>query len=83
MLRSNDIGPVMKHREFASLDIARNARFDDEVYHRQLVVETVFRVLKQRYGDRLHSRCWYRQFREFTLKRAVKNMDESLSTATA
>jgi len=81
-LRANHIRPVFKHREFDSLDKAHNARLDDEVYHRRSVVETVFRVLKQRYGDRLASRCWYRQFREFTLKCAVKNIDNSLSTAT-
>jgi IS5 family transposase len=82
MLRKNGVRPVIKHREFDSLDRAHNARLDDELYHRRSVVETAFRVLKQRYGDRLASRCWYRQFREFTLKCAVKNIDDSLSTAT-
>lgn len=82
MLRENGIRPVIKHREFDSLDAAHNARLDDEIYHRRSVIETVFRVLKQRYSDRLRSRCWYRQFREFTLKCAVKNIDDSLRTAT-
>lgn len=82
MLRAHRVRPVIKHREYDSLDKAHNARLDDEVYHRGSVVETVFRVLKQRYGDRLRSRCWYRQFREITLKCAVKNIDDSLRTAT-
>jgi IS5 family transposase len=83
MLRAHRVRPVIKHREFDSLDKAHNARLDDQVYHRRSVVETVFRVLKQRYGDRLRSRCWYRQFREFTLKWAVKNIDDSLKTTTS
>lgn len=83
MLRKNGVRPVIKHREFDSLDQAHNARLDDDLYHRRAVVETAFRVLKQRYGDRLASRCWYRQFREFTLKCAVKNIDDSFNTTTA
>lgn len=80
LLRDNDVRPVIKHREFDSLDAAHNARLDDDTYHRRSVVETVFRVLKQRYGDRLRTRNWYRQYREFTLKCAIKNIDDSLST---
>lgn len=82
MLRENGVRPVIKHRVFGSLDAAHNARLDDDTYHRRSVVESVFSVLKRRYGDRLRSRCWYRQFREFTLKCAVKNIDDSLRTAT-
>jgi len=82
MLRDHGVRPVIKHREFDSLDKAHNARLDDETYHRRSVVETVFRVLKQRYGDRLRSRRWYRQYREFTLKCAVKNIDDNLSATT-
>jgi len=81
MLRVNGVQPVIKHREFDGLDAAHNARIDDHTYHRRSVVETVFRVLKQRHGDRLTSRCWYRQFPEFTLKCAVKHIDGSLSSA--
>ena len=65
------------------MDKAHNARLDDQVYHCRSVVVTVFRVLKQRYGDRLRSHNWYRQFREFTPKCAVKNIDDSLKTATS
>jgi IS5 family transposase len=83
MLRAHRARPVINHREFDSLAKAHNARLDDERYNHRSVVETVFRVLKQRYGDRLRSRRWYRQFREFTLKCAVKNIDDSLKTATS
>jgi len=83
MLRKNGVRAVINHREFDSLDRAHNARLDDDLYHRRSVVETAFRILKQRYSDRLTRHCWYRQFREFTLKCAVKHIDDSLSTTTA
>jgi IS5 family transposase len=76
MLRAHGVRPVIKHREFDSLDKAHNARLDDEVYHRRSVVETVFRVLKQRFGDRLTSRTWYAQFRELVLRIAAKNLED-------
>jgi IS5 family transposase len=47
-LRSNGVRPVIKHREFDSLDAAYNARLDDDVYHRRSVVKTVFRVTASR-----------------------------------
>lgn len=80
MLRENGVRPLIKYREYDRLDAAHNARFDDDNYHCQSVVEPVFRVLKQRYGDRLRARSWYRQFRGFTLKYTVKHIDDSLST---
>jgi IS5 family transposase len=81
MLRENGVRPLIKHREFASLDKAHNARLDDDTYHRRSVVECSFRVLKQRYGDRLTTRTWFRQFRELTLKAAVKNIDTGIGAS--
>ena len=81
VLRENDVRPVIKHREFDSLDKAHNARIVEEVYHRRSVAECSFRVIKQRYGDRLRARTWYRQFRELTLKAAVKNIDKGIGAS--
>lgn len=39
---------------------------------RERVVETDLGVDNRRFDDRVRSRCWYRQFREFCLKGAVK-----------
>lgn len=74
-LRDHGLRPVIKHREFTSLDRAHNARLDDAVYHQRSMVETVFSVIKRRYGDRLRARTWYAQFREIVLKAAVKNIE--------
>ena len=78
-LREAGVRPVIKHREFSSLDAAHNARLDDETYHRRSVVESVIRSLKQRFGDTLRARTWFGQFRELALKAAVKNIEAALS----
>jgi len=78
-LKEAGVRPVIKHREFSSLDAAHNARLDDETYHRRSVVESVIRSLKQRFGDTLRARTWFGQFRELALKAAVKNIEAALS----
>jgi len=40
-LREAGVRPVIKHREFSSLDAAHNARIDDDTYHHRSVVESV------------------------------------------
>lgn len=41
-LKEKGVRPVIKHREFSSLEAAHNARIDDDAYHRRSVVESVF-----------------------------------------
>jgi IS5 family transposase len=74
-LREADVRPVTKHREFSPLDLAHNARHDDDTYHQRSIVESVFFALKQRYGDTLRARTWFGQFRELVLKAAVGNVE--------
>ena len=74
-LREADVRPLIKHREFHPLDMAHNARHDDNIYHRRSVVEAVFFALKQRYGDTLRARTWFGQLRELVLKAAVRNVE--------
>ena len=70
--------PVIKHREFSSIDAAHNARIDDDTYHRRSVVESVFASLRWRFDDTLRSRTWSGQFRELVLKAAVKNIEDAI-----
>ncbi|QRY22490.1 IS5 family transposase [Halobacterium sp. GSL-19] len=77
-LREGDVRPVIKPREFYPLDLAHNARHDDDIYHRRSVVEAVFFALKQRYGDTLRARTWFGQFRELVLKATVRNVELAL-----
>ncbi|WP_135806916.1 IS5 family transposase [Halorussus marinus] len=78
-LREEGVRPVIKHREFSSLDAAHNARIDDETYHRRSVVESVFASLRRRFDDTIRARTWFGQFREIVLKAAVKNIEAAIN----
>jgi len=82
-MREHNVRPLIKHREFGSIHKAHNARLDENTYNRRQISETVFRVLGQRYTSSLRSRSWYRQFREVTIKAAVKNIDNSVEPCYA
>lgn len=78
-LRDEGIRPVIKHREFYSLDAAHNARIDDATYHRRSIAEAEFFALRQRFGSTLRARTGFGQYRELGLKAAVRNIERSLS----
>jgi IS5 family transposase len=73
------VKPVIKHREFSSLDRAHNDRLDDEIHGQRAVVESIFAAIKQRFGETLRARTWFGQFRELVLKAAVFNLCSTLS----
>ncbi len=77
-LREADVRPVIKHREFSPLDMAHNARHDDDIYHQRSIIGAVFFGLKQRYSDTLRARTWFGQFRELVLKATVRNVELAL-----
>ncbi len=77
-LREEGIRPVIKHREFYSLDAAHNARIDDDVYHRRSIVEAIFFSLRKRFGSTTRARTWFGQFREIVLKAAVRNLERAV-----
>ncbi|MFW5959372.1 MAG: IS5 family transposase [Natronomonas sp.] len=77
-LQAHGVEPVIKHREFTALDWAQNHLQDEDVYHQRAASETGFRVIKQRFGDRLWARSWYGQFRELVFKCAVKNIEDQV-----
>lgn len=80
MLREEGIRPVIKHREFYSLDAAHNVRIDDETYHQMSIAESTFFALRKRFGLTIKARTWFGQFREIVLKAAVRNIEQSLTT---
>ncbi|MFO7927411.1 MAG: IS5 family transposase [Halobacteriota archaeon] len=80
MLRNEGIRPVIKHREFYSLDAAHNARIDDETYHQRSIVESIFFALRKRFGSTLKTKTWFGQFRELVVKTAVRNIEQSFRT---
>lgn len=75
-LQAHSVNTVIKHREFSLLDRADNLQQNDEVYNQRSVSETGFRILKQRFGDRLTTRSWYAQFRELVVRCSVKNIED-------
>ena len=77
-LREQGVRPVIKHREFSSLDAAHNARIDADPYHRRSVVESVFASLRRRFDDTIRTRTWYGQFRELVLKVIAKNIEHAI-----
>ena len=79
-LREEGIRPVIKHREFYSLDAAHNAKIDDETYHQRSIAESIFFAIRKRFGSVIRARTWFGQFREIVLKAAVRNIERSLTS---
>jgi IS5 family transposase len=75
-LRDDNIRPLIRHCESSPINYAANARMNDEDYHKRSNSESVFSAIKRKYGDRLRTRIWYRQFRELILKMVVHNIDQ-------
>jgi len=78
MARNHGIRPVIKHREFSSLQKAWNARLDSELYGQRSQSETVNSRLKRKYGAFVRSRHWWKQFRELALVCIVHNLDRAI-----
>jgi IS5 family transposase len=76
--RKNEIRPLIKHREFSSLQKAWNARLDAELFGQRSRSETVNSRLKRKYGTFVWSRRWWKQFRELALACIVHNLDKTL-----
>ncbi|MBT8348149.1 MAG: IS5 family transposase [Sulfurovum sp.] len=49
--------------------------FDKELYHNRNLVETMFSVLKRRYGEEIRSKKYWNQAKEVKLKILVQNLD--------
>ena len=77
MGRENSIRPLIKHREFSSLQKAWNARLDTGLYGRRSQNETVNSRLKRKYGAFVRSRWWWKQFREIDLACMVHTLDRT------
>ncbi|TGC09107.1 hypothetical protein CUN85_06960 [Methanolobus halotolerans] len=48
--------------------------FDEELYHNRSLVETMFSVLKRKYGDNLKARKFRNQVKEIKIKQIVNNL---------
>lgn len=79
-LRKAGVRPVIKHREFYSLDAAHNTRIDDKTYHQRSIAESIFFAIRKRFGSTLKARTWFGQFREIVLKSATRNIEQAVRT---
>ena len=73
-LRAQGVRPVIKHREFTSLDKAHNARMDADRTGQRAISKSVNSSIKQHYGSELTATSWYRGFRELVIKCIVHNL---------
>jgi IS5 family transposase len=46
-LREECVKPLIKHREFRSIDHAHNARIDGPCYHQRVMCEAAFSTIKR------------------------------------
>lgn len=78
-LRGNDVRPLIKHREFTSLDAAHTARMDAGRTGQRAISETVNSWIKQRYGSELFATTWYGEFRELAIKCIVHTLRRAVA----
>lgn len=79
LLRAEGVRPLVKHREFTSLDKAHNARLDAGHYGQRWMAETVFSAIKRTSGTGVRAPLWYRQFREISAMAVVHNIRQQTS----
>ena len=77
-LRAADVGPIIKHRVFASYDHAHNARIDDEMSHQRATTESVNSSIKRSHGSAVRARDWFRQFREIAIIAGIHNVERAI-----
>ena len=78
LARATGVRPLIKHREFSSLQKAWNARLDADLYGQRSQNETVNSRLKRKYGAFVRSRHWWKQFRELAVGCLTHNIDKTL-----
>jgi transposase len=57
------------------------SEFDEELYHNRNLVETMFSVLKRKYGEELRAKRYRNQSKEVKLKLLVHNLDRHVKVA--
>jgi len=76
-LRSRSMIPVRerKRKRISGRYRRQNmAEFDEDVYHQRNLVETVFSVLKRRFGENLKARRYWYQVKEIKIKLILYNL---------
>jgi len=77
-LREEGVRPLIKHREFRSIDPRVVRVIDGALYGQRALSETVFSTIKRTLGHAVRARAWYREFREIVLMCAVYNIKRAV-----
>lgn len=78
-LRKLGIRPLIKHREFKSIDKAHNARMKRKDYNQRVKNETVNSMIKRKYSDVLFTKSFWNQVKEVLLMVVVHNIERKMS----
>ncbi len=77
-LQSRGIRPMILYRAFKPKYKYWNSLFDQRLYHKRSLSETVNSVIKRKYSDTLYSKNWRSQFKELKLLAIVYNFDRKI-----
>jgi IS5 family transposase len=77
-LRKFGVRPLIKHREYGSLDKAHNARMKKEDCGQRSKSETVNSVIKRKYDDTLHTKSYWNQCKEILLMAVIHNIERGM-----
>ena len=72
---------MIKYREFGWHGVANNLLHADTIYHQRSNAESTLFALRGKYGEIVRARTCFGQFREFVLKRAIRNIELSVSNS--
>ena len=80
-IKANSIIPVKIRKRTRIIGEYRqqlNENFDKKVYNRRSIVETVFSVIKRKFGEIVKARKYYNQVKEIKIKMLVYNINKNI-----
>jgi hypothetical protein len=80
-VNANSIIPVKERKRTRIIGEYRqqlHKNFDKKVYNRRSIVETVFSVIKRKFGERVKVRKFYNQVKEIKVKLLVYNINKKI-----
>lgn len=77
-LHDRGVRPMILYRSFKPKHKYWNSLFNQKLYHKRSLSETVNSVIKRKYSDTLYSKHWRNQFKELKLLAIVYNFDKNI-----
>ena len=73
-VKSMNAKPVIPYREFYGIMKVANGKLDKKTYHQRSIVETVFSVIKRKFGDYTYSKNYANMRKEMFLNAITYNV---------